>query len=384
MAAYWHIYPYTIIGFLAVGVLTASLNYFSIPRLGDFPRAKELPFISILVPARNEAINIRACVESLLAQDYPDFEVLVLDDNSTDDTLTILNKIQKQDARLQILHGAALPFGWLGKHWACHQLAQAAHGEYLLFTDADTRHAPYMLRDSISALLYKNADLLTAFPHEEMLTWGERFTVPILSFSTFCFFPILLAEKFQWSIFSVTIGQFMLFHRSAYEAIGGYEAIRAQPVDDVLLGRRLMQAGYRWQLMDGTCHITCRMYQNFSSALAGFTKNLFAFFDYHLLLYVIGWFWISVSFLAPWLVLLQVVLKHPLIFPWSLAILAVGEALVMLTLAYHRFRFPLYLLFVYPLSLAIFAFIAVRSLLYSLLGATSWKGRGLARPPFKL
>ncbi|MEP6896024.1 MAG: glycosyltransferase family 2 protein, partial [Chloroflexota bacterium] len=246
MDIYWHLYPYTIFGFLTIGSLIAVLNYFSIPSLGDFPAAQNFPRVSILIPARNEEVNIKACIGSLLEQNYPDFEVVALDDSSTDGTSAILEELAQHDARLQVFHGKSLPSGWLGKHWACHQLSQQATGKLILFTDADTRHAPNTLHDSVSALLDQHADLVTAFPREEMLTWGERFTVPILSFSIFCFFPILLAEKLRLPSLSVTIGQFMLFRRSAFDAIGGYEAVRSDLVDDIRLGRNIIRHGFRW------------------------------------------------------------------------------------------------------------------------------------------
>lgn len=380
---YLRIDPYSIVGFLAVCLLIAILNYFSIRRFDEFPTAQSFPLVSILIPARNEEENIRNCVESLLAQDYPDFEVLVLDDNSTDQTRAILEQISQQASRLKIHDGETLPTGWLGKHWACHQLSQKANGELILFTDADTRHEPNTLRDSVSALIAQKADLVTAFPREEMLTWGERLTIPIMGFGLFCFFPILLAETFRLPAFSVTIGQFMLFRRSAYEAIDGYEAIHNHPVDDIKLGRNIIAQGFHWRLMDATRHITCRMYHGFSDALDGFTKNIFAVFNHHILLYCVGWFWIAVSFLFPIYVLFHTLIT-PMEFPASIALIAVGEALLMIWLAYRRFRIPAYLVLLYPVSLLIFTWIAFRSLVYSLIGYGTWKGRDIAPPVFKL
>jgi chlorobactene glucosyltransferase len=365
---------------LAVGLLIALSNYFSIRAFGDFPTAQNFPRVSVLVPARNEAKNIKACVESLLTQEYPDFEVLVLDDNSTDGTRIILEQIALHDPRLRILYGTALPSGWLGKHWACYQLAQQATGKLILFTDADTRHKPNTLRDSISALLTQHADLVTAFPLEEMVTWGERLTVPILGFSIFCFFPMLLAEKFRLPAFSVSIGQFMLFRRSAFDAIGGYAAIHNHPVDDMVLGRNIIKHGFRWQFMDATQHVTCRMYHNFSDAMDGFTKNIFAVFNHRIFLYCLGWLWIAVSFLAP----AYALFTRSANFPKPVALIAVMEAVCMVALAYRRFRVPAYLVFLYPISLLIFTWIAFRSLAYSFLGYGTWKGREIAPPVFKL
>lgn len=392
MSGYFENQPQVIVAFLALGLLTALSNYFSIRRFDQYPRAHTFPRVSVLVPARNEAANIEACVRSLLKQDYPDYEVIVLDDHSEDETPLILSRLvqslhRASDAaseRLRVLDGHPLPAGWLGKHWACHQLAQAATGELLLFTDADTRHAPNMLRDSVSALLAERADLVTAFPREEAVTWGEKLIIPVIGFGIFSFLPVTLARRLKWAGLSVTIGQFMLFRRAAFEAIGGYEAIRNHLVDDVMLGRRIIQHGFTWRLMDGTRHISCRMYRGFLEAVDGFTKNIFAFFDYRLSLFVIAWGWMAVAFIAPALVVaahaMNVAVES---YSYPLACLAVIESLAIWALAYNRFRIPLYLVFFYPVSFGLFVLIAFRSLVYTLLGQASWKGREVAPPVWK-
>ncbi|MGE5377788.1 MAG: glycosyltransferase [Bacteroidota bacterium] len=386
MSDYLQIHPYTVIGFLALGLLIALGNSFFIHRLRrGISQSGSLPFVSILVPARNEALNIETCVRSLLAQDYPAFEVMVLDDGSTDETLSLLEGIQKENPKLDILSGTRLPGGWLGKHWACHQLSQAAAGELLLFTDADTRHEPYALRDSVSAFLENEVDLLTAFPHEQVVTWGERLTVPILGFAMFSFVPVFLARWRPFARLSITIGQFMLFRRTAYDAIGGYEAIRSHPVDDVTLGRRILSHGFKWLLVDGTDHIHCRMYHDFDSAVSGFTKNLFAFFDHHILLYLLAWLWIGCVFLEPLIVLLLNGLGTPPgYFPASLAWIAVLESLLLFALAYRRFRIPPYLVWLYPVSIILFVTLALRSLNFAWQGRHDWKDRSLPRPAIRL
>lgn len=361
-------------------------NSLFIQRLGrKTSQPTQTPFVSILVPARNEALNIEVCVRSLLGQDYPAFEVLVLDDQSTDVTRPVLDTIQKENTGLKILDGAPLPPGWLGKHWACHQLAQAARGELLLFTDADTRHESQALTAAAAALLEEDADLLTAFPHQEVVTWGEKLTVPILGFALYSFVPVFLARWRPFARLSITIGQYMLFRRSAYDAIGGYEAIRAHPVDDVTLGRRMVGHGFKWLLADGTNHIHCRMYRDFGSAVAGFTKNLFAFFDHHVLLYLIAWLWIGVIFLEPLVVLLLGWWGvQPEYFPASLAWIAVLESLLLFLVAYRRARLALSLVWLYPASIFLFVTIALRSLAFAWRGSPGWKGRSLPRPKFRL
>ncbi|GAP06688.1 glycosyltransferase [Anaerolinea thermolimosa] len=374
-------YPEMVVLFLALGVLIALSNFFFVRRLSDYPSPVAHPYVSVLVPARNEEGNIEACVRSLATQDYPAYEVLVLDDHSTDGTALILERLSAEYPHLRVVKGAPLPQGWFGKHWACHQLAQAAKGELLLFTDADTRHAPNTLRLAVAALTAEGADLLTAFPYEETLTLGETLTVPMMGFGVLSFLPVALAQKLAWRGFSVTIGQFMLFRRKAYEAIGGFAAVRSHAVDDVALGRRILEQGYRWRLVDATREVTCRMYHNLREAMDGFTKNIFAFFDYHILLYVLAWFWLTVCFLEPPLVLLASALGYPLDFyPLPLAEIAVIEALFLWTLTAIRFRFSPWVILLYPLIVALFVVIAMRSFVFTLRGRAEWKGRTLPRP----
>jgi len=373
-----------IIIFLALSLLTAASNFFYIRRFDQYPQPPNFPRVSVLVPARNEAGNIRTCIQSLLAQNYPDFEILVLDDHSTDETRAILLELADTDVRLRLLDGLSLPPGWLGKHWACHQLAQFATGSLLLFTDADTHHAPDMLRDSTAALLAEQADLLTAFPREEVKTWGEKLSVPVISFGIFSFLPIPLVRLLRWPGLSVTIGQFMLFRREAYDAIGGYESVREHLVDDVMLGRRIIAQNMEWRLLNGTKHVTCRMYSGFWQAVEGFSKNVFAFFDYRALLYLGAWMWVNIVFLMPFFALYSYVIKMPLeYFPHNIAMIAIGESLLLWGIAYRRFGFPAHLVLLYPLSILLFTLIAVRSMALTLTGRATWKERSLARSEFR-
>jgi chlorobactene glucosyltransferase len=377
-------HPLVIIVFLAFGLLTAISNCFVVRRFDQYPRPSRWPRLSVLVPARNEGQNIEMCVTSLLAQDYPDFEVIVLDDHSTDATRSILSRLQRLDPALRVLDGAPLPAGWPGKHWACHQLAAASEGELLLFTDADTRHAPDVLRDSVSAMLAERADLVTAFPREQVPTWGERLVIPFISFGIFSFLPVALVYRLRWANLSVSIGQFMLFRRAALESIGGYAAVRESVTDDVALGRLIIANGLEWRLLDATRHVTCRMYRGFWDAVEGFTKNVFAFFDYHVLLYLLIWSWVAVAFIEPPLVIFIHAVGLPLdFFPYRLALIATAESLALWGIAYRRFQFPAYLVFLYPLSLSIFALIAVRSLVFTLMGQASWKDRAISPPEFR-
>jgi len=173
----------------------------------------------------------------------------------------------------------------------------------LLFTDADTLHHPCALSDAVAALLARKADLLTAFPREEVVSWGERLTVPLFPWFIISFLPLFIAYRVRDPSFSATVGQFMLLRRDAYEQIGGYEAIRQEAVDDVALGRRIKAQGLRWRMINGRERIRCRMYHSFREAYRGFTKNLFAGFGYKILKFALVWLWLGLVFLQPVIVL---------------------------------------------------------------------------------
>jgi len=367
--------------FLSVLLLIALSNLLVLRRLDRYGRPARFPRLSVLVPARNEEANIGPCVRSLLAQDYPDFELLVLDDESSDQTAQVLAALATEDHRLRVLSGQPLPAGWLGKQWACHQLSQAATGELLLFTDADTRHHPQTLSDAVAAMLAERTDLLSAFLREEVVSWGERLVVPILLWSIFSFLPLGLAYWLRLPAFTAANGQFLLFRRRAYEQIGGHAAVRQHATEDLALVRHIVTHGLCWRLVDVGQRIRCRMYQDFSQAYEGLSKNLFAVFDYHVLFFILIWLWLGVVFLEPPLLLALSLVGVPLAgFSPGLAIAAIALALLLWGLFCWRFEFPLYLAFLYPVIIALVIFIALRSLLFTLRGRATWKGRTLDRP----
>lgn len=370
--------------FLLVLLAIAVTNLRRLRRLGEYPVPSQLPTVSVLVPARNEVANIGPCVSSLLAQRYPHYEVLVLDDDSTDGTARVLASLRKRDGRFHVLRGEPLPPGWLGKHWACHQLAKRAEGDLLLFTDADTRHHPHALRDAVAALGAEKADLLTAFPKEDVVSWAERLLVPILHLSFLSLIPLHLAYRLRAPMLSATIGQFMLFRRDAYEMIGGHAAVRQHAADDLALGRRIKAAGLRWRVADGGARVSCRMYRSFRQVYDGFGKNLFATFEYNVPLFLLAALWLGLAFLEPPAVLALKLAGVPLKgFSTELAALSVLASLLLWGISHRRFRVPIHLALFYPASVLLMILIALRSMVLTLNGRATWKGRTLVRHPIR-
>ena len=163
-----------------------------------------------------------------------------------------------------------------------------------------------------AALLTEGADLLTAFPRQEVVTWSEKLVVPFLPWSLLSFLPLALAYRVRSPALCAAIGQYMLFRRAAYEQIGGYAAVRADAVDDIALGRRIKAHGLRWRMAKATRDVRCRMYRDASQVFEGFSENLFAGFGYRVLPFVFVWLWIGIVFLQPAFMVLLAVAGVPL------------------------------------------------------------------------
>lgn len=362
--------------FMVVLLVIAVSNVKNLPRLATYSDSAQHPFVSVLVPARDEELNIDPCVRSLLSQDYPNFEVIVLDDDSSDGTWEKLTSLAEGNGKLKILKGKPLPDAWTGKNWACHQLAKASKGELLLFTDADTRHHPDTLKKAVAAIQQEKADFLTALPREEAKTLAEKLTIPMISCGIFSLFPVAIAHKSAKPVLSLTIGQFMLFRRHAYDKIGGYEAVRQEVLDDMVLGRMIKESGFRWRLVDASDYVSCRMYHNLKGVFDGFTKNIFLLFKNNTLSYLPIWLWIGALFLLPIILLLLVMADVSV--PRSsvqLALLSTALSLLLWGISISRFRYPLYITLFYPIIILLWSMIGVRSMIMTLTGNLTWKGR---------
>lgn len=241
---------------------------------------KDLPFVSVLVPARNEEHNIHAVITSLLKQDYPNYEVIVLNDSSEDNTGSILKDLCSKYLQLKVITGKPLEAGWTGKCFACKQLYSASKGGYILFTDADTVHYPNSLRYSVTSAIYRKADMLTLFPKMKMVSFAEKIIMPMLWFTIMLLLPFYFVDKKGFVKFSIGIGPFMLFKREAYEKIGGHDSVKNAIVEDVWLARKIKENDLQLIVEDGQYMLEVRMYRNLKEIWNGFSKNIFAGFEF--------------------------------------------------------------------------------------------------------
>jgi chlorobactene glucosyltransferase len=260
--------------------LVSNLKFLRWVRRQAAHAAGQHPRVSVLVPARNEAATITPCVLSLLSQEYPDFEVIVLNDASTDDTGAQLDALAASDPRLKVIHASDnLPSGWNGKSYACHRLSEQANGEWLLFTDADTVHTPQSLAQGVAQALALKVDLLSALPAQQTFTWSEWLLVSFIV----DFLPLIWLDlKAVWSDKgeqTAANGQYLLTQAASYRSAGGHAAIYNELLDDFALARHFRANGFRIVLVDGKDLLRCRMYRNARELWIGFSRSLMQGFD---------------------------------------------------------------------------------------------------------
>lgn len=256
-------------------IISLTLNIVYLVRLQ--PLIKPIsnpPRLSVCVPARNEERGVEACLHSLLNQNYPNFEVIAIDDHSTDRTGDIMRHLAQENSRLKVLKAADLPEGWLGKPFALHQAFKVTQGEYLLFTDADPVFKPTALNTAVHVMRERDLDVLTLMPKAEFGSFWERAVQPVI----FGFIASLTRFKNVNDPdhrSAMGFGAFLMFRRSAYEKIGGHEAGKSDVLEDVLIAKRAKGAGLKLFVADAKQLFSIRMYFGLKEIWFGWEKNMF-------------------------------------------------------------------------------------------------------------
>jgi chlorobactene glucosyltransferase len=351
------------------------------PRLSDNPPPpdSEAPLVSVIVPARNEAENLPGIVATLLTSRYPRYEIIIVDDGSTDGTTDIADRLAANHADcIRVIHGAALPDGWVGKCWACWQGYRNAKGDVLVFTDADTRHHPRLLGHSVGALRANRVSLVTTMPRQLTFTFWERIIQPQM------FAAILWRYRDPAHVNRtrnprdvIANGQYIVFDRDAYEAIGGHEAVKGEVVEDLGLAQRTVASGRTLYLGHGQDLIATRMYRSLPGIVEGWSKNLARASRHTVdpwLRPAVPWL-VAAFFIIFWVVPAIALVTSPFTatvsFGWALA--AVLASLVFWIWIRRRLSVPVVTALLYPLGAIMVAFLFMRS---ALMGDTvKWRGR---------
>ena len=355
-----------------------------LPRLARAvpPDLQEAPYVTVIVPARDEADNIGRCLCSLLTQDYPALrlKIIIVDDRSADDTAAIVRRIAADHSQLSLMQSPPLPPRWTGKSHACWIGAQAAppESEWLCFIDADVWGGSPLLSSAMQAALDRKLDLLSLTPRQHLKSFAERLILPcgliLLSFVQ------NLAQAQARSSSQVTAtGQFILVRRAAYDAAGGHAAVSSEICEDLEFARRLKQSGCAVLLMDGADAISTRMYTGWRTLWPGLAKNLIDTLGGRrptLVLaasaVVLAWAAVAIPVrdAVAWL--------NGIPGAWAAlipALLASAAAFGLHIAAARHFRIPLYYGLLFPLGYTVGAAMALDSVRRRLCGRVIWKGR---------
>ena len=357
------------IGLLAVILAVTLFNATTAPMLKKSVGLQNYPRVSVLIPARNEEANVGDCIKGFLSQNYDNFEIHVLDDQSTDRTGAIIEKFGEQYPIVQAIHGKPLPAGWHGKNWACHQLSQHADGEILIFTDADNRPAPNAIANTIAYMQKLELGLLSAFPEKVTGTLAEKLVVPVVDMFVYAGLPLWLTYFSRFPSLAAASGLWIAFTREAYQLIGGHQAVSNQIVEDVELSRLAKKRGIKILTSAGTRVVSCKMYHSFKEVWDGFSKNLFGLVGYKMIpffILVLGLFTMCVlPYITVWFAPLR-----------GLAIVAIVMNIVIRMVLALKYRHPFFTsVILHPLGILLTLLIGINSFCQVRSGRLQWKGR---------
>ncbi len=355
---------------------------FRIPLNENHRQSASLPRVSIIVPARNEERFIEQCLHTLLRQDYNNIEVILVDDQSSDRTGEMADRLAQQDDRLRVIQGTDTPEGWFGKPWAVQQGVNVASGEYLLFTDADVFHEPTALRRSMDYAQQENLDFLSLIPSVECPTFWERLLLPAFSF--------LLGTRYRLdkandpaSPIALAAGGFILVRHNSYNQFHGHQSVRGEVIEDVALARQSKRAGLKTRtlLSNGLCRTS--LGDNFGDLWEGLRKHGYAGLEFKLSRFAANLAFTGIAILAP-----------AVLFPITLYLLIMGSASAGLWIPaflsgvvvavpcfiYYRmnreFNIPAGCIVLAPLGFALYQIIAAHAVWdHHVRKRISWKGR---------
>ena len=339
------------------------------------------PHVSVVIPARNEAHNIERCLRSVLSNDYPSYDVTVVDDQSTDGTGDIARSITFGDPRARVIETGAPPEGWFGKQWACETGARATHSDIILFADADTTHSSDLITRSVNAMTRRSAHLFSIVGAQELGTFWERLIQPLV-------FGMLLVryggtESITNSRFvtsKIANGQCLFVRRDTYDELGGHSLVKSHVADDMMMAQRFFARGKKVAAAEGLTQLSTRMYTSLGEIVRGWGKNVFAGGRDS-----VPWGWFGrlifpflllsapLFTLAPAIVLIVSLIRD---VPGSLSLWAIMAALAQVIwwmAVYHRMHVSPWYALISPLGALVVLYIFARATLSG--QKVTWKDR---------
>lgn len=353
--------------FLIIRFTVTLFNFLSNPKLPRIVRYYH-DKVSVLIPARNEAEDILTLLQSIHAQDYQNYEVIILDDNSTDDTFAICEAFAAEHPKFKVVKGKSLENGWLGKNYACHQLAELATGSYFMFLDADEKVYNGLFNSVIHRMNLRQLSLLSLFTNQEMRSTGEKVAVPLMHYILLNLLPLRSVYLVRSAALSAASGQFMLFDASVYREYQWHQLVKNKVVEDVEIMKLVKASKLNGEALLANGMISCRMYKSYNQALNGFGKNFLAAFNYNIigfslyLLIIIGGPILVIATGKPGLI--------------SMAVTLILSARLMISLLAGQSAWRNFLW--HPVQMLALLHIGVTSIQQRLTKTTIWKGRKIS------
>ncbi|HEV3433643.1 MAG TPA: glycosyltransferase [Nitrososphaera sp.] len=353
------------------------------PRLESLDRTsiRRFPQVSVILPARNEGQYIARCLDSLLGQDYPYFEIIAVNDSSTDRTGEIMKAYAAKDSRIIHIDASPKPEGWTGKNWACYQGYLHTRGELLMFTDADSKHLPSAMSLAVGHLVSQNLDALTAVPRLICNDFWTKMTMPVLAtFLHTRFSPIRVNDPNTKT--GYFFGSFFLITRSTYEAVGTHEGVREELVEDGALGGKVKASKFRMKMVRGESQIDAVWARDLPTLWQGLRRFMIPVYYQHkadAYMMVMAVFFILFAPFVSLPYLLVAGFAESISFSILLGLQVSAIALIVITTAVQCrlaiFESPLYA-FAAPLSGGLVTFSFISAIVdANKNGAVSWRGR---------
>jgi glycosyltransferase involved in cell wall biosynthesis len=350
--------------FIILRFAVTLFNFISDPKLRRVNRSYT-NLVSILIPARNEQDNILTLLTSIYQQDYRDYEVIILDDDSSDQTYAVCAEFAAKHPNFRVIKGKELTGQWLGKNYACHQLARQAKGEFLLFLDADEEVFNGLINSAVHRMHFRNLALLSLFTNQKMITIGERLTVPLMHYILLNLLPLRLVYLSKNAAVAAASGQFMLFNAEVYRQYEWHKSAMDKIVEDVEIMKQVKSAGFNGESLLANGMIICRMYTGYGEAINGFGKNFLAAFNYNIFSFLV---FLLLLIAGPMIVIITL----------NLQLIAMMMGLIILTrimISLESGQNAFINVILHPLQMFSLVLIAFSAIQKYLTKTTEWKGR---------